>query len=207
MPTYSDAISDNDFTSPQKPTLKKPNKPREKQFWDAEPGDAGTAGWSDNPNDPTGAQLGAHDANVVVTPTRQTATNAKWTEYLKFTQEVTSNESKDGDAFAMRIRELQGKGLPIERLLTAAIGISAEGGEFLEIVKKITFQGKEFNAAEKEHLKVELGDVLWYVAQACIALDLSLDDVIARNISKLAARYPEGHFNSYFSENRRIDDI
>ena len=207
MPTYSDAISDNDFTSPQKPTLKKPNKPREKQFWDAEPGDAGTAGWSDNPNDPTGAQLGSGDANVVVTPTRQTATNAKWTEYLKFTNEVTSDESKDTEAFIIRIRELQTKGLPIERLLTAAIGINAEGGEFLEIVKKIAFQGKEFNAAEKEHLKVELGDVLWYVAQACIALDLSLDDVIARNISKLAARYPEGHFNSYFSENRRIDDI
>ena len=207
MPTYSDAISDNDFTSPQKPTLKKPNRPREKQFWDAEPGDAGTAGWSDNPNDPTGAQLGSGDANVVVTPTRQTATNAKWTEYLKFTNEVTSNESKDTEAFIIRIRELQTKGLPIERLLTAAIGINAEGGEFLEIVKKIAFQGKEFNAAEKEHLKVELGDVLWYVAQACIALDLSLDDVIARNISKLAARYPEGHFNSYFSENRRIDDI
>ena len=206
MPTYSDAISDNDFTSPQKPTLKKPNRPREKQFWDAEPGDAGTEGWSDNPNDPTGAQLGSGDANVVVTPTRQTATNAKWTEYLKFTNEVTSNESKDTEAFIIRIRELQTKGLPIERLLTAAIGINAEGGEFLEIVKKIAFQGKEFNAAEKEHLKVELGDVLWYVAQACIALDLSLDDVIARNISKLAARYPEGHFNSYFSENRRIDD-
>ena len=207
MPTYSDAISDNDFTSPQKPTLKKPNRPREKQFWDAEPGDAGTEGWSDNPNDPTGGQLGSGDANVVVTPTRQTATNAKWTEYLKFTNEVTSNESKDTEAFIIRIRELQTKGLPIERLLTAAIGINAEGGEFLEIVKKIAFQGKEFNAAEKEHLKVELGDVLWYVAQACIALDLSLDDVIARNISKLAARYPEGHFNSYFSENRRIDDI
>ena len=208
MPTYSDAISDNDFTSPQKPTLKKPNRPREKQFWDAEPGDAGTEGWSDNPNDPTGAQLGSGDANVVVTPTRQTATtNAKWTEYLKFTNEVTSDESKDTEAFIIRIRELQTKGLPIERLLTAAIGINAEGGEFLEIVKKIAFQGKEFNAAEKEHLKVELGDVLWYVAQACIALDLSLDDVIARNISKLAARYPEGHFNSYFSENRRIDDI
>lgn len=208
MPTYSDAISDNDFTSPQKPTLKKPNKPREKQFWDAEPGDAGTEGWPDNPNDPTGAQLGSGDANVVVTPTRQTATtNAKWTEYLKFTNEVTSDESKDTEAFIIRIRELQTKGLPIERLLTAAIGINAEGGEFLEIVKKIAFQGKEFNAAEKEHLKVELGDVLWYVAQACIALDLSLDDVIARNISKLAARYPEGHFNSYFSENRRIDDI
>ena len=207
MPTYSDAIGNNDFTTPQKPQATPPKRPRKKEFWDAEPGDAGTAGWSDNPNDPTGAQLGSGDANVVVTPTRQTATNAKWTEYLKFTNEVTSNESKDTEAFIIRIRELQTKGLPIERLLTAAIGINAEGGEFLEIVKKIAFQGKEFNAAEKEHLKVELGDVLWYVAQACIALDLSLDDVIARNISKLAARYPEGHFNSYFSENRRIDDI
>ena len=207
MPTYSDAIGNNDFTSPQKPQATPPKRLKKKEFWDAEPGDAGTEGWSDNPNDPTGAQLGSGDANVVVTPTRQTATNAKWTEYLKFTNEVTSNESKDTEAFIIRIRELQTKGLPIERLLTAAIGINAEGGEFLEIVKKIAFQGKEFNAAEKEHLKVELGDVLWYVAQACIALDLSLDDVIARNISKLAARYPEGHFNSYFSENRRIDDI
>ena len=126
---------------------------------------------------------------------------------MKFTDAVTSNESKDTEAFIMRIRNLQTKGVSIERLLTAAIGINAEGGEFLEIVKKIAFQGKEFTAGEKEHLKVELGDVLWYVAQACIALDLSLDDVLARNISKLSARYPEGHFNSYFSENRRIDDI
>ena len=207
MPTYSDAIGNNDFTSPQKPQATPPKRLKKKEFWDAEPGDAGTEGWSDNPNDPTGAQLGSGDANVVVTPTRQTATNAKWTEYLKFTNEVTSNESKDTEAFIIRIRELQTKGLPIERLLTAAIGINAEGGEFLEIVKKIAFQGKEFTAGEKEHLKVELGDVLWYVAQACIALDLSLDDILARNISKLSARYPEGHFNSYFSENRRIDDI
>ena len=214
MPTYSDAIGNNDFTSPQKPQATPPKRLKKKEFWDAEPGDAGTEGWSDNPNDPTGAQLGANDANVVVTPpdaTRYpaatTTPNPKWTEYLKFTDAVTSNESKDTEAFIMRIRDLQTKGVSIERLLTAAIGINAEGGEFLEIVKKIAFQGKEFNAAEKEHLKVELGDVLWYVAQACIALDLSLDDVLARNISKLSARYPEGHFNSYFSENRRIDDI
>ena len=214
MPTYSDAIGNNDFTSPQKPQATPPKRLKKKEFWDAEPGDAGTEGWSDNPDDPTGAQLGANNANVVVTPpdaTRYpaatTTPNPKWTEYLKFTDAVTSNESKDTEAFIMRIRDLQTKGVSIERLLTAAIGINAEGGEFLEIVKKIAFQGKEFNAAEKEHLKVELGDVLWYVAQACIALDLSLDDVLARNISKLSARYPEGHFNSYFSENRRIDDI
>ena len=91
--------------------------------------------------------------------------------------------------------------------MTAAVGLSAESGEFLEIVKKIAFQGKPYDAANINHLKVELGDVLWYVAQACMALDVSLDDVIAQNISKLAARYPEGHFNSYFSENRRIDDL
>ena len=77
----------------------------------------------------------------------------------------------------------------------------------MEIVKKIAFQGKPYDEASRNHLKVELGDVLWYVAQACMALDVSLDDVIAQNISKLAARYPEGHFNSYFSENRRIDDL
>ena len=214
MPTYSDAIGNNDFTSPQKPQATPPKRLKKKEFWDAEPGDAGTEGWSDNPDDPTGAQLGANNANVVVTPpdaTRYpaatTTPNPKWTEYLKFTDAVTSNESKDTEAFIMRIRDLQTKGVSIERLLTAAIGINAEGGEFLEIVKKIAFQGKEFTAGEKEHLKVELGDVLWYVAQACIALDLSLDDVLARNISKLSARYPEGHFNSYFSENRRIDDI
>ena len=214
MPTYSDAIGNNDFTSPQKPQATPPKRLKKKEFWDAEPGDAGTEGWSDNPNDPTGAQLGANNANVVVTPpdaTRYpaatTTPNAKWTEYLKFTDAVTSNESKDTEAFIMRIRDLQTKGVSIERLLTAAIGINAEGGEFHEIVKKIAFQGKEFTAGEKEHLKVELGDVLWYVAQACIALDLSLDDILARNISKLSARYPEGHFNSYFSENRRIDDI
>ena len=208
MPTYSDAIGNNDFTTPQKPQATPPKRLKKKEFWDAEPGDAGTEGWSDNPNDPTGAQLGANDANVVVTPPAATTTpNPKWTEYLKFTDAVTSNESKDTEAFIMRIRDLQTKGVSIERLLTAAIGINAEGGEFLEIVKKIAFQGKEFTAGEKEHLMVELGDVLWYVAQACIALDLSLDDVLARNISKLSARYPEGHFNSYFSENRRIDDI
>lgn len=130
-----------------------------------------------------------------------------YNKYLEFVDQVTSFPSKDTDEFVSRIRDLEEKGVHIERLLTAAVGITAEGGEFTEIVKKIAFQGKEFTAGEKEHLKVELGDVLWYVAQACIALDLSLDDVLARNISKLSARYPEGHFNSYFSENRRIDDI
>ena len=161
MPTYSDAIGNNDFTSPQKPQATPPKRPRPKEFWDAEPGDVETAGWSDNPNDPTGAQLGANDANVVVTPPAATTTpNPKWTEYLKFTDAVTSNESKDTEAFIMRIRDLQTKGVSIERLLTAAIGINAEGGEFLEIVKKIAFQGKEFTAGEKNISRLNL--VMYY---------------------------------------------
>ena len=128
-------------------------------------------------------------------------------KYLDFVNQVTSDESKDGVAFVNRLRDLEGDDCEIHRLLTAAVGISAEGGEFLEIVKKITFQGKPYDEASINHLKVELGDVLWYVAQACIALDVSLDDVLAQNIQKLSARYPDGHFDSYFSENRRIDDL
>ena len=128
-------------------------------------------------------------------------------KYTEFVDAVTSISSKDSEAFSVRLRELYSEGLPVERLLTAAVGMSAESGEFTEVVKKMIFQGKPVNEENLFHLKRELGDVMWYVAQACMALDVSLDDVIAQNISKLAARYPEGHFNSYFSENRRIDDL
>ena len=207
MPTYSDAIGNNDFTTPQKPQATPPKRPRKKEFWDAEPGDAGTAGWSDNPNDPTGAQLGANDANVVVTPPAATTTpNPKWTEYLKFTDAVTSNESKDTEAFIMRIRDLQTKGVSIERLLTAAIGINAEGGEFLEIIKKMIFQGKPWDEDNKEHLIIELGDIMWYVANACIALNVEFDDVVRGNVKKLEKRYPGGSFSIEKSEKRKRGD-
>ena len=255
MPTYSDAIADGDFTSNQKPAPKlqqKPKRPRE--FWDVEPGDAGTEGWRDDPDDPTAPQLGsiantnpdpspvrATDpttvqpqrspvgtsanavappvptpivtSNVTITPTQSfrgssnRSDNPKWLEYLRFVDAVTSEESKNGAQFIARVAQLQGGGCNIERLLTAAVGISAEGGEFLEIVKKIAFQGKPYDDASINHLKVELGDVLWYVAQACMALNVPLDEVLAQNITKLSSRYPEGTFSSYFSENRRIDDL
>ena len=239
MPTYSSAISDNDFTQPQKPQTQlkqKPKRPRE--FWEVEPGEAGTEGWRDDPDNPTDAQLGSiantnpnptppratdpttvqPQANPVaqapVTITPETAApvktrvdNPKWLEYLRFVDSVTSDESKVASQFIARTAQLQAEGCKVERLLTAAIGINAEGGEFLEIVKKIAFQGKPYDEANINHLKIELGDVLWYVAQACIALDVSLDDIIGQNITKLAARYPEGTFSTYFSENRRIDDL
>jgi len=103
--------------------------------------------------------------------------------------------------------QLDEKGANIERLLTAGVGINAEGGEFLEIVKKMVFQGKSWNDETRTHLIKELGDTLWYVAQACIALNISFDEVIQTNIDKLMKRYPAGYFDAYYSENREVGDI
>ena len=126
--------------------------------------------------------------------------------YTEFVDAVTSDASKDFVSLADRMVELDEKGANIERLLTAAVGINAEGGEFMEIVKKMIFQGKPWNEDNREHLIIELGDVMWYVAQACMALEVSFDDVIAGNVKKLGKRYPEGTFDIYFSENRAADD-
>ena len=126
-------------------------------------------------------------------------------KYVRFVSKVTSEESKNGVAFINRLRDLEEKS-EIHRLLTAAVGISAEGGEFMEIVKKIIFQGKPYNEDNINHLKIELGDVLWYVAQACIALDISLDDICDMNVKKLERRYPDGHFSEFYSENREKGD-
>ena len=127
-------------------------------------------------------------------------------EYLKFVSGVTSKESSDYDAFIARFAELKDQ-VDLNRLLTAAIGVGAEGGEFAEIVKKITFQGKPYDDASREHMIVELGDVMWYIAQACLSLGVSIDDLVIRNVKKLEARYPEGAFEVVRSENRRDGDI
>ena len=128
-------------------------------------------------------------------------------KYQKFVDAVTSDQSTDFVALADRLVELDEKGANIERLLTAGVGINAEGGEFLEIIKKLIFQGKPWDEANKEHLFIELGDLMWYVAQACMALGVSLDEVVARNVKKLEKRYPGGQFDVYYSENREVGDL
>ena len=128
-------------------------------------------------------------------------------KYAVFVDGVTSNPSKDYKSFLDSIEYLDAKGSNIQRLLTAAVGISAEGGEFMEIVKKMLFQGKPWTEDNKKHLIIELGDVMWYVMQACAALDVSLDDVVAGNVDKLKKRYPGGEFDVYHSENRREGDL
>ena len=128
-------------------------------------------------------------------------------KYLLFVDGVTSDSSKDFKFFIESLHNLDREGANINRLATAAVGISAEGGEFMEIVKKMVFQGKPWNDDNREHLIIELGDVLWYVAQACMALEVSFDDVVERNVEKLKARYPGGEFDVHHSENRREGDL
>ena len=128
-------------------------------------------------------------------------------KYRKFVDAVTSDESKDFIAFSDRVVSLDEKGANIERLLTGAVGINSEGGEIMEIVKKLIFQGKPWNDETTYHLKRELGDVMWYVMQCLIALDTPLEEIVEMNIDKLKARYPGGLFDPYYSENRQEGDL
>lgn len=127
--------------------------------------------------------------------------------YLKFVDLVTSEESKNYDKLIERYEDLKTAGCNIARLDTAASGLVAEAGEFMEIVKKMKFQGKPYNEANKEHLMIELGDVLWYAANACMALGVRMEEVIIRNTVKLAARYPDEEFSVEKSENRADGDL
>jgi len=126
--------------------------------------------------------------------------------YEEFVDAVTSDCSKDFVDLSDRLVELNREGANIERLTTSGVGLAAESGEFLEIVKKMVFQGKPWNDDNREHLIIELGDVMWYVMQACAALDVPIEEVVAGNVEKLKKRYPGGEFDVYKSENRAADD-
>ena len=125
----------------------------------------------------------------------------------EFVDAVTSKPSKNYQDFVSRLYELEEKNFHSERLLTASVGMCAEAGEFTEVVKKIIFQGKPVNEDNLFHLKRELGDIMWYVAQACMGLGVSLDEIIEMNVEKLASRYPDGAFDVHFSENRKEGDV
>ena len=137
----------------------------------------------------------------------KTYAKADLDKYSVFVDGVTSDPSKNYQSFIESLSALDGKGANIERLLTAGVGINAEGGEFLEIVKKMVFQGKPWDEHNREHLIIELGDLLWYVAQATQALGVSFEEVVERNITKLEKRYPGGSFDIYYSENRQEGDL
>ena len=127
--------------------------------------------------------------------------------YAEFVDAVTSDESKDFVALSDRLVSLDSKGINIERLLTGAVGLSAESGELMEIVKKLIFQGKPVNDETIFHLKRELGDALWYVMQVLMALNTPIEEVVQMNVEKLQKRYPGGEFDPFYSENRQEGDL
>ena len=128
-------------------------------------------------------------------------------KHRKFVDSVTSEATKDCDTFIERLDELQEnpKWNEPQRLLTGAIVICSEGGELLDIVKKLLFQGKQPTAELRVKLKNELGDVMWYAQQIMIAMNWTLEEVLAENTKKLSGRYPDG-FETEKSENRK-DEI
>ena len=129
-------------------------------------------------------------------------------KYIEFVRETTSPASSDFAVLLSRMTELEIENdANIPRLMTAAFGMSAEAGEFTEVVKKIILQGKPYNEDNVFHLKRELGDICWYLAQACMALDVTFEEVLQLNYEKLSARYPEGTFDVYSSENRIEGDL
>lgn len=127
--------------------------------------------------------------------------------YQDFVKEVTSTCSNDLEAFISRCRELNDKGINVPLLLTGGIGLSSEGGEFNEVVKKIFFQGKELDEHTIFHMKRELGDIGWYWINACRSLNLDPNGVLTENVSKLESRYPGGSFDVFYSENRKEGDL
>jgi len=129
-------------------------------------------------------------------------------KYIEFVRQTTSPASSDFAQLLARMTELEANNdADVPRLLTAALGMTAEAGEFTEVVKKIILQGKPYNEENVFHMKRELGDICWYLAQACMALDTNFREIMEMNYEKLSARYPEGAFDVYRSENRVEGDL
>jgi len=129
-------------------------------------------------------------------------------KYIEFVRQTTSPASSNYADLISRLSQLEVEtNTDVPRLLTAALGMTAEAGEFTEVVKKIFLQGKPYNEENVFHLKRELGDICWYLAQACMALDTNFEEVLQMNFDKLSARYPEGTFDVYRSENRVKGDL
>ena len=134
--------------------------------------------------------------------------NIDLNKYKEFVEAVTSDESNRVGDFTARVQQICAEeNINVPLLLTAAIGMAAEGGEFAELPKKIVFQGKPVTDEVIFHMKRELGDVMWYWVNACRALNLDPNDVIAENVRKLESRYPGGSFDAHYSENRKDGDL
>ena len=128
--------------------------------------------------------------------------------YKEFVEGVTSDCSNNTQDLTAKLVQLEEEtNVNMALLLTGAIGLSSEGGEFAEIIKKCVFQGKPMDDETVFHCKRELGDIMWYWINSCRALGLDPNDVVQENVNKLKARYPGGEFDVHYSENRKDGDL
>lgn len=84
------------------------------------------------------------------------------------------------------------------RLVHAGLGITAEAGEFSDLVKKRLYHG---HTEDRQQMIEELGDILFYIFEAADSLETDLDEIMQANMAKRKKRYPEG-FNSETSRRR-----
>ena len=127
--------------------------------------------------------------------------------YTDFVTKVTSEPSIDLDALKKSFDDVEkNSDIKTPRLLTAALGLGSETGEFVEIVKKMYLQGKPPSEDNIFHMKRELGDIMWYWITACASLNLDPYEVISENQEKLAARYGK-KFEVHRSEVRKEGDL
>ena len=137
--------------------------------------------------------------------------NVDLNKYKEFVKQVTSNESLSSMQMYNRMIDIETveskTKVNAASLMTGAIGIASEGGEFAEIVKKCIFQGKPMDDETIFHCKRELGDIMWYWITSCRALSLDPNEVIEENVNKLKSRYPGGEFDVHYSENRKDGDL
>jgi NTP pyrophosphatase (non-canonical NTP hydrolase) len=132
---------------------------------------------------------------------------ADLSRYSHFVDTVTSESSKDLELWIARLRQLQAEGISPSLLSTGSTGMAGESGEFSEIVKKLNWHGKPLTQELLDHMKKELGDIIFYWVMCCQSLGFDPNDVIKLNVDKLQARYPEGHFSVERAENRAEGDI
>lgn len=138
-------------------------------------------------------------------------------KYTEFVSAITSQASNDLTTFINSLdrvdanyddtQDLHGPDVNVPLLLTGAMGMCGEAGEFSEIVKKVLFHSKPLTEEVHAHLIKELGDVIWYWTNTCRALGVNPNDVIALNVAKLEGRYPGGTFSAAASETRKEGDI
>ena len=130
-----------------------------------------------------------------------------FTTYSDFVTKVTSEPSLDIDALKKSMDDIESNSsIEMPRLLTAALGLGSETGEFVEIVKKMVLQGKPASEDNIFHMKRELGDIMWYWTTACASRGLDPFEVISENQKKLEARYGE-KFEIERSEVRKEGDL